>query len=128
MNSTNLTAAQAAERILGFYDTIPAMSPKAFAAGLVEILSTYPQAVIDRAASPSRGLAGCISYPNLAKYREKLDGWAEEYYFDVERERRANTKRLPEPPRDPEMDARIKKGLEDLVRHLKSGFGPSTAP
>lgn len=128
MNSTNLTPAQAAERILGFYDSIPAMAPKAFAAGLVEILSNYPQDVIDRAASPSRGLAGCIAYPNLAKYRERLEAWAEEYYIAVERERRANAPRLPEPKVDPEMQARIKKGLEDLVKHLKSGFSPSTAP
>lgn len=126
MNSTNLTPAKAAEQILNFYDTIPAMSPKAFAAGLVEILSNYPQAVIDRAASPSRGLAGVIAYPNLAKFKEKLDAWSEEYYFDVERERKKNLKLLPEPPVDPEMQARIAKGLKELADHLRSGFGPST--
>jgi hypothetical protein len=110
MHSEILTPAKAAERILGFYDTIPALAPQAFAAGLVEILSNYPQPVIDRAASPSQGLAAFIAYPNLAKYREKLEAWAEEYYFDVERKRRANTKRLPEPPRDP----------------VGAGIGPST--
>lgn len=127
MRYANLTPAKAAEVILGFYDTIPAMSPKAFAAGLVEILSSYPQAVIDRAASPSRGLAGAVAYPNLAKYREKLDIWRDEYYFDLERQERANRKALPEPPRDPEVDARIARGLQELAERLKRGFGPSTA-
>jgi hypothetical protein len=127
MNSTNLTPAQAAERILGFYDNIPAMAPKAFAAGLVEILSSYPQPVIDRAASASRGLAGAIAYPNLAKFKEKLDVWANEWWDEQQAIKRANTLKLPEPPEDPEMKARIAKGLSDLVQHLKSGFGPSTA-
>lgn len=90
-------------------------------------MSTYPQAVIDRAASPSRGLAGEIAYPNLAKFREKLNVWREEYYFDLDRQERANRKQLPEPPRDPETDARIAKGLAELAEQLKRGFGPSTA-
>lgn len=127
MNSTNLTPAQAAERILGFYDTIPAMAPKAFAAGLVEILSNYPQAVIDRSASPSKGLAGVVAYPNLAKFREKLEVWANEHWDEQDRIKRANTPRLPEPERNPEMEARIAKGLKELADHLRSGFGPSTA-
>src|SRR5690348_8204756 len=97
MRCVNLTPEQAAERILGFYDSIPAMSPQAFAAGLVEILSNYPQTVIDRAASPSLGLVGQISYPNLAKFREKLEVWAGEFYEEQERLERANRKRLPEP-------------------------------
>lgn len=94
----------------------------------MEILSKYPQAVIDRAASPLDGLAGAIAYPNLAKFREKLDDWAEQYYFDCERERKKNQKRLPEPPRDLEAEARIAKGLRELAEQLKRGFGPSTAP
>jgi hypothetical protein len=73
-------------------------------------------------------LAGCISYPNLAKYREKLEAWTEEYMVAVERDRRANTPRLPEPPRNLEMEARIAKGLKELADHLRCGFGPSTSP
>lgn len=93
----------------------------------MEILSSYPHPVIDRAASPSKGLAGAVAYPNLAKFKEKLDVWAAEYWHDVDREQRANRKPLPEPPRDPEVDARIAKGLRELAEHLRSGFGPSTA-
>lgn len=126
MNSTNLTPAQAAERILGFYDTIPAMAPKAFAAGLVEILSNYPQFIIDRAASPSKGLAGLIAYPNLAKFKEKLDVWADEWWYE-QQEAKKRLPQLPEPPVDPEMKARVAKGMKELADHLRSGFGPSTA-
>lgn len=92
----------------------------------MEILSNYPQAVIDRAVSPSIGLAGCVAYPNLAKFRDKLETWADEHWAEVQRERRAAQQRLPEPPRDPEMEARVAKGLRELADQLRRGVGPST--
>lgn len=126
MISVNLSAATAAKQILGFYDTIPAMDPKAFAAGLVEILSNYPPAVLERSVSPSRGLAAFVAYPNLAKFRAKLEEWHDEHVADVRRMEIANMKRLPEPAPDPEVDARIAKGLRELAEHLKSGFSPGS--
>lgn len=126
MTSVNLSAAAAAKQILGFYDTIPAMDPKAFAAGLVEILSSYPRPVLERAVSPLRGLAAEVPYPNLAKFKKHLDEWREEFYTEQDRISRANRKRLPEPKVDPAAKERISKGLDDLVAHLKRGFGPST--
>jgi hypothetical protein len=102
------------------------MDPKAFAAGLVEILSSYPRPVIERAVSPSRGLAAAVPYPNLAKFKKHLDEWAEEFYTEQDRIARANRKHLPVPKVDPEAKARIARGLDELVAHLKSGFGPST--
>ena len=120
------SAMQAAERILSFSDTIPAMDQQAFVAGFVELLSIYPQPVIERAMSPSRGLPAMVSYPNLAKYREHLEAWAKEYWIARDREERMNPKRLPEPPRDLEAEARIAQGLRDLVQHLKSGFSPGS--
>ncbi|MCK1361222.1 hypothetical protein [Bradyrhizobium sp. 199] len=124
MISANLSAATAAKRILGFYDTIPAMDPKAFAAGLVEILSSYPPPVVAKAASPSTGLASVVPYPNLAKFKQHLDAWREEYYADLDQRERANRRRLPEPPREPEAEARIAKGMKELVEQLKRGTGP----
>jgi hypothetical protein len=120
------SAMQAAERILSFSDTIPAMDQQAFVAGFVELLSIYPQPVIKRAMSPSRGLPAMVSYPNLAKYREHLEVWTKEYWIDRDREERANRKRIPEPPRDLEMEARVAKGLRDLADQLKRGIGPSS--
>jgi hypothetical protein len=120
------SAMQAAERILSFSDTIPAMDQQAFVAGFVELLSIYPQPVIERAMSPSRGLPAMVSYPNLAKYREHLEVWTKEYWIDRDREERANRKRIPEPPRDLEMEARVAKGLRDLADQLKRGIGPSS--
>lgn len=67
-----------------------------------------------------------VSYPNLAKYREHLEAWTKEYWIDRDREERMNRKRLPEPPRDPEAEARIAQGMRDLVQHLKSGFSPGS--
>jgi hypothetical protein len=102
------------------------MDPKAFAAGLVEILSNYPQQVLDRASSPSRGLAALVTYPNLAKFKKLLDEWAEEHYTEQDRIARASRKQLPEPPRDPQAEHRIKEGFAKLKLQLERGIGPST--
>lgn len=126
MTSVNLSAAAAAKQILGFYDTIPAMNPKAFAAGLVEVLSIYPPTVLERAVSPSRGLASAVAYPNLAKFKERLDGWRDEYLIEQDRRERASRKALPAPPVDMEMEKRVWQGLRDLAMQLKRGMGPST--
>jgi len=92
----------------------------------VEILSSYPPQVVERAASPSRGLASVVAYPNLAKFKQHLDEWHGEYLTDVQRIDRANRKRLPEPPHNPEMEARVAKGMQELAEQLKRGIGPST--
>jgi hypothetical protein len=94
----------------------------------VEILSSYPRQVLERAVSPSRGLAAAVPYPNLAKFKKHLDEWADEFYTDQDRLARANRKQISKAPIDPEAKERIAKGLDDLVKHLKSGFGPSTQP
>lgn len=120
------SAMQAANQILRFSDTIPAMDQQAFVAGFVELLSIYPQPVIERAMSPSVGLPAMVAYPNLAKYREHLEAWAKEYWIDRDREERLNRKRLPEPPHNPEMEARIAKGMQELAEQLKRGMGPSS--
>lgn len=127
MALVNLSAAAAVKQILGFYDTIPAMDPKAFAAGLVEILSSYPRPVIERAASPSIGLASVVTYPNLAKFKKQLDEWADEHWENMKRLERINRQRIAPPAEDPEMRARVSKGLDELVAQLKRGVGPSTA-
>jgi hypothetical protein len=54
--------------------------------------------------------------------RKLLDEWMDEYVQDQRRLELKNRKRLPAPEPDSEADARIAKGLEDLVAHLKSGF------
>lgn len=104
MTSTSLPLAAAqAKQILGFYDTIPAMDQQAFTAGFVEMLSIYPQAVLERATSPSRGLAAYVSYPNLAKFKDLLDQWHGEHIDDLRRrgllrQNRGGSLRLCPPP------------------------------
>jgi hypothetical protein len=102
------TSAKIAKQILGFYDTIPAADQQAFAAGLVELLSGYPLEVQERSASPSRGLPARVAYPNIAKFREHLEVWAEEHRKEVKERSPARTpidikKRLP-PPLAPDWD------------------------
>ena len=104
MTSTDIQLAAAkAKQILGFYDSIPAADQKAFTAGFVEMLSIYPRAVLERASSPSRGLAAYVSYPNLAKFRELLDEWHADHVDDMRRrgmlrQERADSLRLIPPP------------------------------
>src|SRR4051812_21790745 len=125
--TTPQAAAAAAKTILGFYPEIPASDPRGFAAGLVAMLSTFPSSVIDRAVDPVNGIPAKVSYLNLATIRKHLDAWADEFYEAQRRREIANRKRLPEPPRDPEMEARIAKGLRELADQMRSGFSPSTA-
>lgn len=123
---TPAAAAKAAEKILGFYPEIPASDPKGFAAGLVATLSIFPQAVIERAVDPVAGIPGKIKFLNLAAIRELLEDWDDDYRRELKR-REPKPLALPEPPRDPEEDARIVKGLRELSAHLTRGMGPSTA-
>lgn len=120
-------AAEAAGRVLGYYPTIPASDPKGFAAGLVKLLSTYPAAVIAQAVDPVIGLPGKVEFLNLAKMKEHLDGWRDEYFESMDRHERAHRPRIAPPPHPtPDAEKRIAKGFDELVKHLKSGFSPST--
>lgn len=120
-------AAEATKKILALYDTIPASDPQQFAAGLMATLLIFPPAVVTKAADPVHGIPARVSYLNLAKMREWLDKEAEQYWTEQNRIERGNRKALPEPEIDPEERKRVSEGLRDLVQHLKSGFGPSTA-
>lgn len=119
-------AAEATKKILALYDTIPASDPQQFAAGLMATLLIFPQAVVEKAANPVHGIPSKVSYLNLAKMREWLDKENDEYWTHQQRMERANRKALPEPVQDPEERKAIEAGLRDLVKHLKSGFSPST--
>ena len=110
-------AAAAAKRILGFYDTIPAADPQAFAAGVTALLQTYPAAVVERAADPVTGIPKAIQYLNLSAIGKCLDGWHREY---IDHQRRLEQPKLPAPaPSDPVEDARMAKQLRDLSDTVK---------
>lgn len=111
-------AAAATKRILGFYDTIPAADPKAFAAGLTALLQTYPAAVVERAIDPVQGIAKQVQFLNLAAIGKHLDAWRDEY---LARQRRLEgPKALADPPRDPEAEERIRKKFVALGATLRS--------
>jgi hypothetical protein len=118
-------AALAARRILGFYPDIPASDPKAFVAGLVQTLMTFPEPVVQLAMDPVKGLPAKVKYLNLAAMREHLDRWRVEHLNRQKHLERANIRRLPEPERDPEHDKRMYEELKTLSARLAKGFGPS---
>lgn len=96
-----------------------------FAAGLVKVLSGYPEAVIERAIDAT-GIPSEVSFLNLAEIKKKLDEWRFEYLTTEERRERANRKALPEPVQDPEERTRVGEQMQELIKHMKSGFNPST--
>lgn len=113
-------AAAAAKRILGFYDTIPAADPKAFAAGLTAMLAAFPRPVIDRATDPVMGIPAKVAYLNLAAIRRCFDEWNADH-VRFERLRNPAPKQI-EQPRDPEADARMMQRLKNLSASLGSSL------
>lgn len=120
-------AAEAADRLIGFYPQIMASDPKVYAAGLVQLFSRYPEHLVAAALDPVNGLPGeCDFLPTIAKAKAWLEPRWQELERTRERMERANRKRLPEPAPDPIADRRVREGLEKLSLQLKSGFSPST--
>lgn len=111
----------AAQDILAFYPQIPANDPRRFAAGLVELLSTYPQAVVRRARASS-GIPANLEFLNLAAVKKLLDGWADEHWQDVQRSRKQIAP--PVEVEDPEAKARVNQVLFELKQAMRlPGFG-----
>lgn len=119
-NSENLQmASEAAERLIGFYPQILASDPKVYAAGLVQLFSRYPEHLVAEAIDPVDGLPGeCDFLPTIAKVKAFLEPRRRNFERMQELRERANRKRLPEPPRDPESDKRICDGLSKLSDYL----------
>ena len=113
-------AASAAAKILGHYPTIIASDPKLFAAGLVQLLMAYPLDVVTRAYHPVNGIPKAVDRYELtlARIGKHLDAWSAERGHRLAIERRRETQSLPEPPRDPEADARISEGFKKLTMRL----------
>lgn len=114
-------AAQAAERLIGFYPSIQASDPKVYAAGLVQLFSHYPEHLVADAIDPVNGLPSLHDYPPTMK---QAKAYLEPRWQAEERSRelreRFNRKRLPEPPADPEAEKRIADGFQKLSLKLKS--------
>jgi hypothetical protein len=107
---------------LGCYDTITATDPKVFATGLVDLLATYPPAVIAKAGDPARGIPAFVAFPNLAKFREQLERIRAEHDDDLRRERYQlqweTQHQRPEPHPDEAEKARIIEGFRQLRSRL----------
>lgn len=66
------------------------------------------------------GIVGVVDRYDLtlAKIRKHMDAWAAERGHRMAVEQRRSTQALPEPPRDPERDARIEEGFRKLIGRL----------
>lgn len=118
-SETRERALQAAERLIGFYPQILASDPKVYAAGLVQIFSRYPEHLVAEAIDPVDGLPGeCDYLPTIAKVKAFLEPRWKNFERMQELRDRASRKRLPEPPRDAEADAKIEQGFRQLSAHL----------
>jgi len=62
--------------------------------------------------------------PTMKQVKEFLEPRWQDECRTRERMERFNRKRLPEPPPNPDVDRRIREGLEKLSFDLKRGIGP----
>ncbi len=86
-------AAAAAERLIGFYPAIQASDPKVYAAGLVKMFASYPEALVNAAVDPVHGLpAACEFLPTLAKVKAFLEPRLREHQAHLERVARSKRK------------------------------------
>ncbi len=124
-SETMRMAAEAAETLIGYYPAIQASDPKIYAAGLVKLFCKYPEHLVAEAIDPDTGIPGeCDFFPSLAKVKAFLEPrWLREQHM-LEMKRRFETKRLPEPARDPVEDAKIETGLRKLSERLGRGLAP----
>lgn len=124
-SSENLqVAAEAAERLIGFYPSIMASDPKVYAGGLVQLFSRYPEHLIAEAIDPADGLASIHDFPpTLAQVKKFLEPRFQNYNRLMDLKAWKERRRLPEPPRDIERDNRIAEGFRQLSEHLKRSEG-----
>lgn len=127
-SSNPLSAKEAALRLIGFYPTITASDPEIYASGLVHMFSQYPAHLVTEAVDPARGLPSLHDFPpSMKQVKDFLEPRMQAERATNDRLARQLRPRLPPVVADPESERRIASGLNDLVEHLKSGFGPSTA-
>lgn len=101
--SSQQAAAQAAERLIGFYPTMGASNPEIFLAGLVELFCTYPPWILARVPSAVSGIPSQVRTfcPAIAQVKEICDIWMEEAAKKADFERRFGGTRLLPAPREP---------------------------
>jgi len=116
------TAKESVARLIEFYPSIMAANPQTYAAGMVALFSRYPEHLQAEAIDPVHGLPGDYTFlPTIAEAKKFLEPKFLAWQRTQDAIARANRKQLPEPPRDPERDARMAenfKSLGDVLRGL----------
>lgn len=118
-------AAQAAERLIGFYPSISASNPEVYAAGLMQVFCHYPEHLVAEAIDPVHGLPSeCKFVPTLAEVKEFLEPRHAQFLrMQAHREAQSRPK-LQRPAKDEAAQDRVNTGFQQLSERLKVGLAP----
>lgn len=94
---------------------------------MVALFSRYPEHIQAEAIDPVDGLPGMHTFlPSIAEAKKVLEPKFLAWQESQERIARHNRPRLPEPPRDPEQDARMGQKFKSLADVLRGSPGFQT--
>ncbi|MBN8968952.1 MAG: hypothetical protein J0G95_10880 [Rhizobiales bacterium] len=118
-------AAQAAERLIGFYPSITASNPEVYAAGLMQVFSHYPEHLVAEAIDPVHGLPSESKFlPTISEVKDFLEPrYAQYLRMQAHREAQSRPK-LERPVKDEAAEERVKTGFQQLSERLKVGLAP----
>ena len=115
-------AAEAAERLIGFYPSITASDAKVYAAGMVRVLAHYPEHLVDLAIDPFTGLPSLHDFPpTMKQIKAFLEPRWQHEVRQADMIARFNRKKIAPPPENLEEKKRIAEGFEKLSLRLKTG-------
>jgi hypothetical protein len=112
--SIETIAKQTAKTLLSYFPPAGVVDQKIFAAGLVELLSGYPQWVIEAVANVRSGLPAHHSFmPSIAEVRKFCEDLRA---ADYERRKRLDLQKLPPP---------VDRSNRPTLEELKAKYGPN---
>lgn len=96
-----------------------------FTAGLVQVLLSYPLAVVERAMDPVTGIPGIVERYDLtlARIRKHMDQWAAERAAELARIGRENAPRITKVEPTAEEKQRVNEGFAKLKLNLMAASG-----
>lgn len=110
-----------ADRLMGYYPAIQASDPRVFLTGMIELLSSYPQLVAERAVNAVNGFPSRFKFfPSIAEAKEVLEEWAQEHHWQRDLRERFARSVMPAiegPPRRSYKDELCERyGIRDFPR------------
>lgn len=124
-NCSMTVAAERAQLLLGCYRPGDANDPEIYAAGIVDILRSYPEDVVRRVTAPRTGLPGRLKWlPTIAEVRQACEAEMAPQRREAERNRRITSadRLLAAPERGP------RKTYDELVAECERRGGMVPRP